>query len=277
MKTGSVEHRSLILSPGIAACDVYAPAGKPVTPETEKLLIIPGLGSVKTDYARFATELAAQDYQVISPDCNNGGDSSALQNRAEVVLEIMQTLDEPIRLLPHSIGAPVTALAMKDANMNNVVSINFLQPAAFTDHGPADIVSLTQFYFTEFLPRAHRLLPDVMRHNKHHGQRFDFAKRIAETWGLFKLDSDFMVNAVRDLYKQEVEMSFLVSPKDRLTPANAIRQAVEPIVGSNRVRDVHPNAGHLAAQTHPRRMARLVIEQFNTISAPDNYELGAAA
>ncbi len=277
MNNYPVLHQSMRISPEIAKCDVYTPVDQQLSIVRNKLLIVPGLGSVKTDYRKLAIEAATQGYVVISPDCNNGGGNSALENRRDVVLSLMETLDEPIRLIPHSLGAPVTAMAMEEAKPDNVLSINFMQPAAFTDHGLEDLVGVAQFYLTEFLPRAHRLIPDMMRHNKHHHQRIDLFKRFAETWGLLNLDPDFMINSVIDLHEKEVPMSFLLGPKDKLTPADVIRRAVVPIVGVDRVVDIHPNAGHLAAQTHPRRMARLMIEQFSNSSSENDHELVTAA
>ncbi len=274
MNIETVKHDSWRLTPASPSCNIYTPHDEGRAQEFVDtygaVIIVPGLGSVKADYEALGVVLAENGFTAISPNCNvaieGSTAESALERRAEIITALLRERVERARLVPHSIGAPVTMYALRGAlgrlDVSQVNSIDFMQPAGFGDHGPSDLYRATRFYRREVVPRTMKLLPAFVRRPKDVYERFDLRQRGRELRELWDLEDEFMQRAVLELDDLGVPMHFLVGPRDELTSAQDIRRAVAPIVGEERVQDIHPNAGHLPAQTHPNHVARLLIESF---------------
>jgi hypothetical protein len=234
-------------------------------------MIVPGLGSIREDYTQFAEFLAAQGFVVYSPNCNDSvkgtSNKDALGQRVEVVQRTIETLDLPLHATPHSLGAPVTAKALSagsDDGLNRLVeymkSINFMEPAGFENHGPDDFIHAWRFFTGEAAIRTLKLIPVMFKGGKASRERFNFSKRRGEVRGLWSLDENYMPTAIEDLDEKNIPMRFYVGPKDDLTRAKIIRAAVASIIGDFNVVDIHPQAGHIAAVTHPEHMVKLILD-----------------
>lgn len=291
-KMARVVHETRRLSPEAPSCDVYMPADKGLAAARQQdgsFFISPGLGSVKADYGRLARELAGKGFTVFSPNCNerlpDGITTGALDRRAETLVRtIGQWAGHGVRILPHSLGGPVTIKSVQEHGLietmaeegsGPLLSISFMQPAGFEKHGPMDLVRSARFWFGEAVPRTGRLLPSLVTNPRSVYERLDAGQRGREIRELWDLPESFMVEGVKDLNESGVPMNFFVGPKDHLTRAKPIREAVEPIVGADNVIEVHPEAGHIPAQSHPRQMARVLLA--NLPSAVDSSVLSQVA
>ncbi|MDQ2973412.1 MAG: alpha/beta hydrolase [bacterium] len=297
-KPTPVKHESWRLDQKSPSCDVYMPKDKQLaTAHREQdgsFFIVPGLGSVKADYGKLGRCLAGMGYTVYSPNCNepvsNSERRGALDRRAETVVEsVREWGGEGARLLPHSLGAPVTVKALFELGVipdsankkleracgGSILSATFMQPAGFDRHGYTDFYKGLRFYFGEAIPRTAKLLPDLFRDPRDVYERLDIAQRRKEVQSLWDLPRDFMVNGIAAAHAGGLAMSFLLGPKDKLTRPEPIRSSVEPILGSNNVIDIHPKAGHLSAQTHPDHVANLILA--NTVSRSGDFTLAQAA
>ncbi len=283
-KTPMVLHETWRLMPGAPTCDVYTPADDGIREAMEPegyFVIAPGLGSVKADYSRLARDIAARGFTVLSPNCNtalpDSNVSDALDRRAET---IVRTIDawggRKVRFLPHSLGGPVTIKALEQMGKfdkaqdesGEVLSVSFMQPAGFDRHGWLDIVKAARFFMGEAMPRTARLLPDLVRNPYAVYERLDMGQRASEIKGLWNLPEGFMARGVRNIQGSGIFANFLVGPKDSLTRSGPIREVAAPIVGDENVIDIHPEAGHLSAQTHSRRVASLLLANLASLQDP---------
>ena len=285
MKNIGTTRQTIQLTPELPACDIFLPGDYGIQRERgdiASVLVVPGLGSIREDYARFGEVLAAQGLTVYSLNCNDGvqgSQATALTRRADVVQKTLEKLQAPVHIAPHSLGAPVTAIAL-DAGTENgpnhlvdyVESLHFMQPAGFENHGPDDFLHAWRFFTGEAVNRTVRLMPVVLRGGKASRERFHVRRRADEVKGLWNLGENFMVGAVRSLFDVDKPMTFYVGPRDDLTRAKHIRAATVPIVGDESVIDIHPAAGHLSVVSHPEHMAkhvlaRLGLEYFDGLQA----------
>lgn len=280
-KIPMVQHETWRLMPGAPACDLYTPAdgGLREAMEPEGYFIVaPGLGSVKADYGRLARDMAAKGFTVLSPDCNTPLPDSevndTLDRRAETIVRTIDVWDGgKVRLLPHSLGAPVAIKALEQMGElgkpldepSEVLSVSFMQPAGFDRHGWLDIVKAARFFMGEAMPRTARLMPDLLLNPHAVYERLDMGQRVAEIKGLWNLPEGFMSQGLRSIQSSGIFANFFVGPKDSLTRPGPIRRAAEPIVGSDNVIDIHPDAGHLSAQTHSRHVANLVLSSLSSL------------
>jgi hypothetical protein len=283
-KTPRVLHESIRLHQNAPTCDVYKPAdvGKLAENyEYGEFLISPGLGSVKTDYTKLARRLACQGYVVYSPNCNEAlpdtGSLSALERRADVLARLVeQKVGGKFRILAHSIGAPVSFKFLEQVDngkrkIKNPESITFMQPAGFVKHGPLDLLNAGKFYFDEALPNVSNLLPILLSDPRSIRQRLNIRQRFGEIWDLWNLPENYMESSLKNAKESGIDMNFFVGPKDKLTRSEPIRRIAEPIVGESNVYDIHPEAGHLVAQTHARHMASLILEKLGLNTTPENF------
>lgn len=267
------------MAPELPPCNVFSPVDLGLARERQNdasIMIVTGLGSILEDYAAYAAALARQGIRVIVPNCNEGiigtNTIDALDQRIEVIQISIEKLDAPIHANPHSLGAPVIALALgagTESGVNDLVkyikSISFMQPAGFENHGPSDFIHALKFFTGEAVERTVKLIPIVFKGGWASRERFHISKRAGEVRGLWRLDEQYMPAAVQSLDDKRVPMKFYLGPRDDLTRAVPIRNAVVPIVGERNVVDVHPLAGHIPAVTHPDRMAKLVFEGLGAV------------
>ncbi|MDQ3093629.1 MAG: alpha/beta hydrolase [bacterium] len=293
-----IKHDSWRLDPKSPSCDVYMPRDTQLAAARREqdgsFFIVPGLGSVKADYGKLGRCLAGMGYTVYSPNCNepvsNSERRGALDRRAETVVKsVREWGGEGARLLPHSLGGPVTVKALfelgvipnseekklKRTSGESILSATFMQPAGFDKHGYRDLIRGVGFFLGEAFPRTLKLMPDLFADPKDVYERFDTPQRSKEIKSLWDLPSDFMVDGITAAQAGGLAMSFLLGPKDRLTRPGPIRSSVEPIVGSHNVVDIHPKAGHLSAQTHPDHVAKLILA--NTVSRGSTFNLAHVA
>ena len=283
-KTTTVIHETRRLSPEAPECDVYSPADRGLLEtriEHGSIFISPGLGSVKADYRELATHLASDGFVVYSPNCNESlrgsGVSGALDKRAEVLTRSVESWSSGItRFVVHSLGAPVVFRALNEmgaldeqSDQNNPIeSVSFMQPAGFDKHGPVDVIRATKFYFGEALPRTRRLVPSLIKEPKSVYERINIKQRWAEVQELWDLPENYMIDSVTQAQQAGIKMSFFIGPKDELTRPEPIIRAVSPIVGEHNVHEIHPEAGHLSAQTHAGHLANMIIKSLG-LSQPD--------
>lgn len=286
-KTPIVRHSSWRIVEGAPACDVYVPIddGLRDAGEQEGVFIISGgLGSIKSDYGRFARQLACKGFTVVTPNCNEPHPSStavgALDRRAESLVRTMEAWGaDKYRLITHSLGAVAAVKAMEQSGTyesGEIISVSHMQPAAFDKHGWRDIPRAFKLLSREAVPRTARLLPALLQNPRSTYERLNLRERVREVRELWDMDEDFMTRNLAIAQASGIVQHIYVGPKDNIVRPEPVRRAAEPIIGRRNVIDIHPDAGHLTAQSHPRRMARLILDELPSV-VDANSMLGRAA
>lgn len=276
-KMPRVHHQRLPYTEGSAPTHMFTPATEPAIPSESLVLISPGFGGAPEDYFRQARSYAEAGVPAAISSIESAPNATSrdpMTVRGDVLRytsdQMTSGVIEGVKrvvLLGHSMGAAIqTGLVESppDAEIEAIVSLHgagsgrislprYMSTAPnHLKDTPRQLVDATRISMEAFI--------NIARNPRSLKARFDIGRHSRELMMLLRLPEGHNARYYEQAAKLGIRCVEMVGPRDTVINPHDTRRVMEPVIGSDNVIDLHPEAGHFSPQTHPRATARAVLK-----------------